>query len=568
MHIPSPQLKQVIVGSGLVSDADFEKAQTESARLKKDIFETLIGQGLAQERYLMEMAAEYLSVPLFNIRDRRKLQNFTLLAESFAKSKGVFVISREGDQTIRLGMLDPLDYLTRNFVEGSLGAPVEVELLSPTDFFELLKLYKQNIGKEFQELIGEHVKQVAGMAKKAEVLAREVPVIAILDLIMEHAIANKASDVHVEPEEEKVLVRYRIDGILHDVVELPGAVHSALIARVKILGNLQIDEHRIPQDGRFKVQKEEEEIAIRVSVMPTLHGEKAALRVLVSSKKVLNLVDLGLDGRNLKIVSNAIKKKAGLLLVTGPTGCGKTTTLYTILGILNRPEVNITTIEDPIEYDIARVNQTQVNVRTGLTFAEALRSFLRQNPDIIMVGEIRDTETTELAIHASLTGHLVLSTLHTEDAPTAVPRLLDLGAEPFLLASTVRTVIAQRLVRKLCSDCVQSEAVGKEKLLLIKEQLLRASKKYASQEVLLPKELYRGAGCVSCNDSGYKGLIGIFEVLDMTPEIAELVLQRVSTDRIRALAIEQGYSSMFEDGLLKAERGLTTIDEVLRVIRT
>jgi len=568
MHIPLPQLEQIVVGSGLTAEEDFRSASAESQRLKKDILEILLGKGLVKERYLMESIAEYLAMPMYNIHSKEAPSNFTLLTETFAKNKGVFVLKAKGDGSAVLGMLDPLDYLTRNFVEGKLGVSADVMLVSPADFEELLKLYKQNIGAEFQEIIKEHIAQVASSGKKAELLAQELPVISILELILEHAIANKASDIHIEPEEEKVLVRYRIDGILHDVIELPGLVHSALTARVKILSNLQIDEHRVPQDGRFKIERAGEEIAVRVSIMPTLHGEKTALRVLISSGRFLSLSDLGLEGRNLEVVSNAIKKKNGLLLVTGPTGCGKTTTLYTILGMLNKPEVNIATIEDPIEYSIPRINQTQVNTRTGLTFAEALRSFLRQNPDIMMAGEIRDNETAELAIHAALTGHLMLSTLHTDDAPTAVPRLLDLGVEPFLLASILRTVIAQRLVRRVCNLCVAAEEIPKGTLAIIQDQLARANPKYHARASFDVKTLYKGKGCVSCGNSGFRGVIGIFEALDITSEISELILSRVSTDKLKEMAFTQGYTTMLEDGLLKAQKGLTTIDEVLRVVRT
>lgn len=568
MHIPLPQLQKIVVDSGLASEEDFLNASAESQRLRKDILEIILGKGLVRERYLMEGIAEYLGMRVYNIHGKEVPRNFTLLPETFAKNRGVFVLEAKGDGTAVLGMLDPLDYLTKNFVEGKLGVSADVALVSPADFEELLKLYKQNIGAEFQEIIKEHIAQVSGSGKKAELLAQELPVISILDLILEHAIANKASDIHIEPEEAKVLVRYRIDGILHDVIELPGLVHSALTARIKILSNLQIDEHRVPQDGRFKIEKGEEEIAVRVSIMPTLHGEKSALRVLISSGRFLSLNDLGLEGKNLEAVSNAIKKKNGLLLVTGPTGSGKTTTLYTILGMLNKPEVNIATIEDPIEYSIPRINQTQVNTRTGLTFAEALRSFLRQNPDIMMAGEIRDNETAELAIHAALTGHLMLSTLHTDDAPTAIPRLIDLGVEPFLLTSVLRTVIAQRLVRRVCNECVGAEEIPQGILAIVQEQLARSNPKYRVQESFKIKEIYKGKGCVSCGNSGFRGVIGIFEVLDVTPEISELILSHVSTDKVKELAFTQGYVTMLEDGVLKAQKGLTTIDEVLRVIRT
>lgn len=565
MHIPPSTLKTIIIRAGLATDEQYEKSELESGRLNTSIENVLIGQFGMNERYFFEALGEYLKLSLDHPKPEEiPTDQYPLISENIAKTKNVFLLKRE-NHTVHVAMTDPNDLATVNYLEAKLEAHVEPHLIAPADFSELLKLYKRNISREFQRIIEENTQKVAASATKGATLASELPVITMLDTILEHAAASRASDIHIEPTSENVVVRYRVDGILHDIVQLPSIIESALVARIKIMSSLQIDEHRVPQDGRFKFKYEEEEIAVRVSVMPTLHGEKAALRLLASSRRPLNLADLGATKRNFELLRNCIKRANGLVLVTGPTGCGKTTTLYTLIGMLNKPEVSIATIEDPIEYDMVRVNQTQVNEKTGLTFAEGLRAFLRQNPDIMMVGEIRDKETTELAIHASLTGHLVLSTLHTDDAATAVPRLLDLGAEPFLLASTVRTVIAQRLVRKICPNCATSKPVSEEVQKAILEQLARSNKYRVSYTP--PAELYSGVGCSKCGELGYRGLIGIFEIFDITPQIADLILKRTSAEVVKEIALQQGMITMFEDGLEKTESGITTIDEIFRVIR-
>jgi type IV pilus assembly protein PilB len=357
-------------------------------------------------------------------------------------------------------------------------------------------------------------------------------------------------------------VRFRIDGIMSEIVSLPEAIAPILVARVKILGNLQIDEHRTPQDGRFRFEMEDgANIDVRVNIMPIFHGEKVEMRLLKSSARPLSLKDLGFSDGASAILSEEIKKPHGMILVTGPTGHGKTTTLYAILHILNTPLVNITTIEDPVEYEFPRVNQTQVNQKAGITFANGLRALLRQNPDIIMIGEIRDNETVEIAVQAALTGHLVLSSLHTNDAPSAIPRLLDMKAPAFLLSSTINLIIAQRLVRRICSSCVESYAPPEKILSLIKQQ-----SKFSEKDVSIPTTLYRGRGCAVCGNSGFTGQIGIYEVFTVTEDIRELILDEDQISQLRKKAISNGMVTMFEDGLDKVQKGITTIEEVMRVV--
>jgi len=373
-----------------------------------------------------------------------------------------------------------------------------------------------------------------------------------------------------------MIVRYRIDGILRNVMTLPKNVQSGIIARIKILSNLKVDEHRLPQDGRFKIATKEYKVSFRVSIIPTYGGEKIVMRLLPEKAQVLNLEQLGFQPGSLEIIKRNIAKPHGMVLVTGPTGSGKTTTLYTVLNMLNTPKVNILTIEDPIEYRMHHVNQSQVNPKIGYTFAGGLRAFLRQDPDIIMVGEIRDQETAEIAIHAAMTGHLVLSTLHTNDAPTTLPRLMEMGVPSFLVSSTTNVIIAQRLVRKICPNCIQSFNLDKQTIEELEKQLniesildtLQKEKTIVDAKKGLGSLLfYRGKGCKQCNNSGYKGRIGIYETLDITEQISEMILRKASRAELKEAAIKQGMLTIVEDGFIKAKNGITTIEEIMRVTK-
>jgi type II secretory ATPase GspE/PulE/Tfp pilus assembly ATPase PilB-like protein len=381
---------------------------------------------------------------------------------------------------------------------------------------------------------------------------------------LSYAASLNASDIHIEILEDTILIRFRIDGILHEILRIPKEVHPAIVARIKLLAALKVDEHQKPQDGRFRFQSGSSILDVRVSVIPTLYGEKIVMRLLPATQRPLSLSELGMLEDTAKIVEENMKKTYGMFLVCGPTGSGKTTTLYAILNMLNRPEVNIVTVEDPIEYNIKYINQVQINPVAGITFASGLRSILRQDPNIIMVGEIRDQETAEIAVNAALTGHLLLSSLHTNDAPTAVPRLIDMKVPPFLVAAVLNLVIAQRLVRRICLDCIESYTPSPEFIKSLEEQ----SKDLKIPGFEVPKILYRGKGCKTCSGTGYKGRMGIFEAFEVDENIRKIIISPdFSIDLLNMAARKNGMITMFEDGLRKAALGMTTIEEVLRVIR-
>lgn len=567
MHITEEKLKSILMESGLINEEDFRLANEESKRSNQTLINILIGNGKISEDYLTELLSPYYGSPVVNLKKENIDQNtLELLPEVFSKSKNVILFNYDKENAIvRLAMFDPFDYETIEFVRAKLNAWVEVYLMTHSSLRYGLKQYKKKINVSFEQSISENIEESLLIAKEEDIskTITAVPIVAILDNIIEQAITLNSSDIHFEPLEHELLIRFRVDGIMSEILSLPEEIANILVARVKILANLQIDEHRIPQDGRFRFEMEDGmNLDIRVNIMPIFHGEKVEMRLLKNSARPLTLLDLGFSDTASLILSEEIKKPHGMILVTGPTGHGKTTTLYAILHILNTPLVNITTIEDPVEYEFPRVNQTQVNVKAGITFANGLRALLRQNPDIIMVGEIRDDETVEIAIQAALTGHLVLSSLHTNDAPSAIPRLLDMKAQAFLISSTVNLVIAQRLVRRICNSCIESYSANKETISMIEEQV-----KFSGKNVKdIPTTFYRGHGCKVCNNSGFVGQIGIFELFNVNNDIRELIIKEVEVGEIRKKAIENGMITMFMDGLDKVEKGITTIEEIMRVV--
>lgn len=567
MHISEDKLKSILLESGMVTEEDFNFAHEESKRSGQSITNILISGEKVSEDYLTELLAPYYGVPVVNLKKENiERSTIELISEVYAKSKNIVLFGYDKEKAIvKLAMLDPLDYDTIEYIRAKFNAWVETYLTTYSSMRYGLKQYKQKINVGFDQIISDNIEQslLIKDEKDLKKTAAAVPIVTILDNIIEQAITLNASDIHFEPLEHSLLVRFRIDGIMTEIVSLPEAIAPILVARVKILGSLQIDEHRIPQDGRFRFEMQDgANLDVRVNIMPIFHGEKVEMRLLKSSARPLTLKDLGFSDAASKILNEEIKKPHGMILVTGPTGHGKTTTLYAILHILNTPLVNITTIEDPIEYEFPRVNQTQVNTKTGVTFANGLRALLRQNPDIIMIGEIRDDETVEIAIQAALTGHLVLSSLHTNDAPSAIPRLIDMKAPAFLLSSTVNLVIAQRLVRKICTSCIESYEPTAETIKQIEEQI-----KFSGTTVDdTPKTLYRGRGCKICGNSGFSGQIGIFEVFIVTGDIRELIAKEVLVSELRKKAIEDGMVTMFKDGLDKIEKGVTTVEEIMRVV--
>lgn len=561
MHILETDLKNILIKNGLIAEDVFESAKNEANQIKRQITDVLISRGDIKEQYLADYLAGFFKAPIIDLQkitiDQSVLE---MIPEYFAKNKNVILFEKN-----KLAMLDPGDLETIEFLKIKFNVDISAYLTTAVSLKFALRQYQKKIGEEFNVIIEENLKKALAAGGEVDLgkLAQDIPIVTILNSIMERAVNLDASDIHIEPFVEYILVRYRTEGIMNDILTLPKEIHSIIVARVKILANLLIDEHSKPQDGRFRFQMNDDSVDVRVNIMPVFHGEKVEMRLLKGAGRIITLSDLGFSPQSLKIVENGIKKTFGMLLVTGPTGSGKTTTLYATLHILNTSKVNIATIEDPIEYDIPRVNQTQVNPKAGITFATGLRSIVRQNPDIIMIGEIRDAETVDITINSALTGHLVLSTLHTNDAATAIPRLIDMGAPAFLLASTINTIIAQRLVRKICNVCIKSYKIKPETTDLIKNQ----SEISGVKNIKIPSLLYKGSGCKVCNFSGYHGQLGIFEVLNVSEAIKNIILKQVSALEIKKKAMEEGMITMFEDGLNKVETGITSIEEVLRVVR-
>jgi len=467
---------------------------------------------------------------------------------------------------VYLGTADPYNISIIDFLEKKTGKKIVLALANQDQVEKMINLaYSQGLSPEVKEALKEYIPDSGGKKIDLGTAINEAPIAKIVSTILEFSIKSRASDIHIEPEETRTKVRYRVDGILQEKLSLPKTIHDALISRIKILSEMKIDEKRIPQDGRFTFKIGDEEVDLRVSTLPTVNGEKVVMRLLKKTGGIPSLLELGMRGPQLKEIEEAITKPYGIILITGPTGSGKTTTLYSILSRLNKQSVNIMTLEDPVEYQIPGINQVQINQQAGLTFATGLRSFLRQDPNIILVGEIRDKETTQLAIQAALTGHLVFSTLHTNDSSTAIPRLIDLGAEPFLIASVLTSVVAQRICRRICPSC----KTYYEPIPQIKEDIKSVlgslyPKTYETQ----PVKLSKGKGCQECNQTGYLGRIAIFEVLKISPAVNRMILQQESAKAIEEIAKKEGLIMMKPDGYLKALEGMTTIEEVLRVAET
>ncbi len=569
-----PTFKKVLKKySFKITPAELRTAQTKATRDKKSVEEILLNDGALNEAEFYQKMGEYLKVPFINLKGREiKKDVLNLIPGPVAGAHQVVAFEKGGGE-IKLAMTDPSDIQTIEFLRRKTGLEPKVYITTPSDLKEVLRQYHTELEEELRIIQDTSGEVDADSLKKA---AGAVSVVNVITSILENAVYEGASDIHIEPIEKEITVRYRIDGVLKPVMTLPKGIQNGVIARIKILANLKLDEHMTPQDGRFKIQVQEEKIAFRVSVLPVYDGEKAALRILHEGTKPLTLDQLGFLDKPRKIVDAAIVKPHGMILVTGPTGSGKTTTLYSILGILNQPGVNISTIEDPIEYRVTGVNQSQINPKVGFTFATGLRALLRQDPNIIMVGEIRDQETADIAINSAMTGHLVLSTLHTNDAATALPRLIDMGVPPFLVAYTANIIVAQRLVRKICQFCkkeyhldrVAVEELGK---VFDVKKIIPLFKEYASldgkEKEVGSVTFYQGAGCRRCGETGYKGRVGIYEILEIKPEITKMINQRASALEIKDYARGHGMLTMLEDGLIKAKMGITTISEILRVTK-
>ncbi len=558
MKLSSAQLHDVLVGSGFVTEKDFQSAVKSSEEMHIDIPDILIFRGIISEQALGQLISEYLKTPFVTIGQQIiPMEVLDLVPEKMARAHMVVPFALDKG-TLKLAMVDPTDFEALEFVRRHTGLAVQNYFATIQDIRKALGQYKRNIAKDFEKIIAENIKLAGVKSEDILKVAEDLPTIKILNTILEYAIAEGTSDIHIERLTTEVMVRFRIDGLLRDIIALPARVEEALVARIKILANLKIDEHRIPQDGRYKYDMSGEVVAFRVSIIPGYYGENVVLRLLPETTRPHSLEELGFTGKSLKTIKHHIHRPHGMILVTGPTGSGKTTTLYSVLNMLNNIGVKICTIEDPIEYGLNRLTQIQVNTKSGLTFAAGLRALLRHDPDIMMVGEVRDTETAEIAIHAALTGHLVLTTLHTNDAPGAVPRLLDMGVEGYLLASTLNIVIAQRLVRKICMNCLMEVKPDTDTLDYFKRILGKDISK---------QKFYGGKGCKECGGTGYKGRIGIYELFEVSEEIRKLTIRRASGDDLKEQARKEGMKTMLEDGIDKVSSGQTTLAEILRAVK-
>jgi len=573
-------LKAFLLDSELVKKEDIKKAETEAKKSGKKIDDVLLAWGKINEEELARLKAYILGIPFVNLEGEKiDAKVLAVIPEPIAKKHNIVSFKKNGSN-LEVAMLDPEDLVTIEFIKKTADFKIFPRLTNVASMKCVLSQYQKSLAAEFGEIIKVDSETLATVLKEPgdevdvedlKKTAEDLPIVRIVDTLIRHAILQRSSDIHIEPTEKEVLVRYRIDGILHNAMVLPKQVTSGIVARIKVLANLKLDEHRLPQDGRFKIETTEYKYSLRVSILPVFDGEKVVMRLLPENAKGFTLEDLGFHGEALEALYKNIKKPLGMILATGPTGSGKTTTLYTILSLLNLPGVNISTIEDPVEYRMPRVNQTQVRPDIGLSFATGLRSLVRQDPDIIMVGEIRDTETANLAINAALTGHLVLSSLHTNSAAGSLPRLLDMKVEPFLIVSTTNAIIAQRLVRKLCGEPEKhilteaeikklGEHVDLERVL----EFLKKEKIVSLKAVWKDIPFFRPKLTAECQD-GYSDRIGIHEVLEMTPTIKDLLMKSATSDQIEEQAKKEGMMTMVEDGITKCVQGLTTIEEVFRV---
>lgn len=580
MRIRDEQLKRFIIDSGLIAKTEVAAVEKIAKDEKRSLASALIAHGHMTEDDMRRIESYVLGIPFVSLKDVKvDFETLTLIPEPVARAHNIIAYKKNQD-SLEVAMLDTADLPAIDFVKKKVGLKIQPRLTDSDSMRAALRQYQKTLKDEFGDIIMKDASQLKVVNEEGEEMseqdlkkaAEDLPVVRIVDTLLRHAIIQGASDIHIEPMEEEVLVRYRVDGILHDAMKLPKIAASSLVARIKVLSNLKLDQKRLPQDGRFKMEMDGQKVAFRVSVLPIFFGEKVVMRLLRENRSGFSLEGIGFHGSTLDRIHRATRATTGIILVTGPTGSGKSTTLYTILDLLNTPDVNISTIEDPIEYQMARVNQSQVKPDIGFTFAAGLRSLMRQDPDIIMVGEIRDEETASLAINAALTGHLVLATIHTNSAAGTIARLIDMGAESFLLVSTLRVAVGQRLVRKLADDKLpyiltkaeRDELATKVNLdsvleALKRENIIKADATWNDVPFYHPKE--KGE-----TEDGYKGRMGIHEVLEMSSSLKDMVMAGKTGDEVERQARKEGMLTMIEDGIFKAAQGRTTIEEVLRVI--
>lgn len=591
MRISDATIEKLLKKRSLVNDEQMSELHSESARSDRPLQDLAIEKEIISEVDLTKLYADYAEIPYIDVNPKDIPSDvLSLIPERIARQYMAIVFKRDKDGTAHLAMDDPDDVQAINFLQKEIGDDTRIYIATTANMLDCLELYRGDVSDELGEVIDSQREEKDDQDVNEEDFAEDSPIAQTVNLILEYAIRSNASDIHIEPREDYVQVRYRIDGVLKEVNRVPRNVLGALVSRIKILSNLKIDERRVPQDGRFKIKVGGKQYAFRVSTLPITDGEKVVMRILDESNHALTLKDLGYWGHSLNVINDSIDEPNGMILVTGPTGSGKSTSLFSILTLLNTPDVNISTIEDPVEYKIPGVNQTQTNVKAGMTFASGLRALLRQDPNIIMVGEIRDGETANLGVQAALTGHLVFSTLHTNNAATCLPRLLDMGIEPFLIASTVKAVVGQRLVRRLCMHCREEykpdqaqidEIVGlfnlpedkdfshiyKLESQAIEQEVGGDTKRGTSKTTIVRLWKPHKKGCDECAHTGYKGRVGVYEVLGNSNDVQKMIVKNATSNEIQDQAVKEGMVTMQADGLIKALRGNTAIEEVLRVTK-
>ncbi len=593
MRISDVTMEKLLLRSGVATAEQVDALIEEAVRLKRSLQDVTMQNEVADEKTLAKAFSEYAQIPYIELNSNDIHPDvLNKIPERIARQYNAILFKIDEDGTYHLAMDDPDDVMAVDFLEKQFGANTKIYIAPHNNIIETLEAYRSDVDQELNEVIdiqrADEIDQNENISEQE--VSEDSPIAQTVNLLLEYAIRQQASDIHIEPREGYVQVRYRIDGVLKEVNRLPKNVLNALVSRIKILSNLKIDERRVPQDGRFKIKVGSKQYALRVSTIPVSDGEKTVMRILDESNQALALESLGFWGESLQIFKASLSESNGMILITGPTGCGKSTTLFSALTMLNTPDVNISTIEDPVEYKIPGVNQTQTNSKAGMTFANGLRALLRQDPNIIMIGEIRDVETADLAVQAALTGHLVFSTLHTNDAATCLPRLLDMKIEPFLIASIVRVVVGQRLVRKLNKDSrISYVPSDEEKREIIRMFGLKPGQNFSYIHELEKKAALEGVGGdtpLSTDEngikvlwrnnsedngngslSGYRGRTGIYEVLNNSVPMQRLIMANATSNQLKDQAISEGMMTMQVDGLIKALRGETTVEEVIRVTK-
>lgn len=592
MRLSDATVEQLLEKNDKITPEQLENLKSVQKQNNRPLQDLVIKENIVTDKQLTEFYSKFANIPFVEINPKEiDKETMTILPEKISRQYSAVVFKDDG-KFKHLAMEDPDDMQAVDFIQKQIGSDFIMYIATKENILQVLENFRDGVADEIADVVAIQEEVDTKEEVSDEEIAENSPIAKTVNLILEYAVRSGASDIHIEPREEFVQVRYRIDGVLTEANKLPRNIIAALVSRIKILSNLKIDERRVPQDGRFKVTVAGKKYALRVSTLPIAEGEKVVMRILDESNRALTLEELGYWGWSLEKFNSAIAQPYGMVLVTGPTGSGKSTSLYSALTIRNKPDVNISTVEDPVEYKLQGANQTQVNPTAGMTFIAGLRALLRQDPNIIMVGEIRDAETANLGVQAALTGHLVFSTLHTNNAATCLPRLLDMGIEPFLIASTVRAVVGQRLVRRLCKACKEEYAPSKVDLDAITHmfniksasdmQRIHELDKKASEQSIGSEigdklssttttitRLYRSHpdGCDECSHSGYKGRMGIYEVLDNSVAVQKLIVENATSNTIQDLAVKEGMMTMQIDGFIKALRGQTSIEEILRVTR-